>query len=236
MNADDWKDVMGADELKGLAEFLKVLGLDDGQTRGGSSEASRNVQKAAVMKLAGPTKTGLAKTGPAATKPVGRRGERAWLQPEETERVRAELDEIALAFRLCKKGVHRPEGWMRAVRQAIGFPVVELALRMGVAKSQVFRLEESEQQGRIRIDSLRSAAEAMGCELVYALVPREGKFASIAAAQRAEAEAGREREAEGRQLRARKVRRYAARGPAGETLRQECERLGIADAIYGRKR
>jgi predicted DNA-binding mobile mystery protein A len=232
MNTDDWKDVMGADELKELAAFLKLLGREDElpelSLRIG---AEAKLQSAASVEQSKPTTT-----GPAATKPVGKRGQRSWLQPEETQRLRAELDEIGVAFRLCKRGVHRPEGWMRAVRQAVGIPVIELARRMGVAKSQVFRFEESEQQGRIRMDSLRSVAEAMGCELVYALVPREGKFASMIAIRRAEEEASHEREAERRKMRARKPRKSSVVAPRGETLRQECERLGIADAIYGRKR
>ncbi len=160
-------------------------------------------------------------------KPARRRGWRARPLPEETDRLRAELDEIALAFRLCKGKGQRPEGWMRAVRQAIGVPVVELGRRMGVAKGQVLRLEESEQRGHVRISTLRRAAEAMGCELVYALVPSEGKLASMAEAQRAEDEAKREGEVALRRARRRQ-------GPPGETIRQEAERLGIAAEIYGR--
>jgi predicted DNA-binding mobile mystery protein A len=36
----------------------------------------------------------------------------------------------------------------------------------------VTRLEQSEAAGRIRIDTLRGAADALGCDLVYVLVPR----------------------------------------------------------------
>ncbi|MGB6191336.1 MAG: helix-turn-helix domain-containing protein [Terracidiphilus sp.] len=217
------KDRRGADSLIGLAELFKVLGttaarpLEEAgteQTGGGPAEARGNAEKA---------------------RPGRPRGWRARPLPEETDRLRVELDEIALAFRLCKSRGQRPEGWMRAVRQAIGIPVVELARRMGVAKSQVFRLEESEQQGRVRLSNLRRAAEAMGCELVYALVPSEGKLASMAAAQRAEDELKREGEAalrrDARRLRARSSVDVVRRG---ETIRQEAERLGIAAEIYGK--
>jgi predicted DNA-binding mobile mystery protein A len=165
--------------------------------------------------------------------PARRRGRKPGPGSEETTRLRGELDEIGLAFRLCKGGVNRPEGWMRAVRQAIGLPVAELARRMGVAKSQVFRLEESEQEGRVRVATLRRAAEAMGCELVYALVPREGKLASLAATLRAEDAERRERDAAQRSARKKEEWKSAEWAPRRETLRQELERLGIAAEIYG---
>ncbi len=229
MNADDWKDVMGADELKEFAQFLKFLGRE-GEAQALGPRIAEDTKTQSAPSVAPSVDSVPAKTGP-----LGRRGQRSWLLPEETQRLRAELDEIGVAFRLCKRETQRPEGWMRAVRQAVGVPVIELARRMGVAKSQVFRLEESEQQGRVRIDSLQCAAEAMGCELVYALVPRAGKFASMAAIQRAEEEARHEREEERRKMQARKPRKSSV-APRGETLRQECERLGIADEIYGPRR
>jgi predicted DNA-binding mobile mystery protein A len=165
--------------------------------------------------------------------PPRRRGRKSWPGSEETKRLRGELDEIGLAFRLCKGGVNPPEGWMRAVRQAIGLPVADLARRMGVAKSQVFRLEESEQEGRVRVATLRRAAEAMGCELVYALVPREGKLASLAATLRAEDAERREQEAAQRRARKKEEWKSAEWAPRRETIRQEAERLGIAAEIYG---
>jgi predicted DNA-binding mobile mystery protein A len=48
----------------------------------------------------------------------------------------------------------------------------ELAARMGLAQSSVVALEQSEAHDSIRLDSLRRAAEALDCDLVYALVPR----------------------------------------------------------------
>ncbi len=50
--------------------------------------------------------------------------------------------------------------------------VTDLADRMNVAPSTVHRLEVSEQSERIQVDSLRRVADALNCDLVYALVPR----------------------------------------------------------------
>lgn len=47
----------------------------------------------------------------------------------------------------------------------------QLADRMGVSQSTVMDLEASERNGTITIKSLEKAAAALGCKLVYALVP-----------------------------------------------------------------
>jgi predicted DNA-binding mobile mystery protein A len=63
-------------------------------------------------------------------------------------------------------------GWVRAIRDALGMSGRELAGRMGIAQATEAELEASEAQGTIGLGSLRRAAEALDCELVYFLVPR----------------------------------------------------------------
>lgn len=48
----------------------------------------------------------------------------------------------------------------------------QLAARIHVETSRIPEMEKSEVQGGITLKSLRRAAEAMDCELVYALVPK----------------------------------------------------------------
>jgi predicted DNA-binding mobile mystery protein A len=65
-----------------------------------------------------------------------------------------------------------PRGWVRAVREALGMTAAVLAARMGTSAGAVTRLEQSEAADRIQLDTLRRAADALGCDLVYLLVPR----------------------------------------------------------------
>ena len=65
-----------------------------------------------------------------------------------------------------------PRGWIRAVREALGMSAAALAGRLGTTGGAVTRLEQSEAADRIRLDTLRRAADALGCDLVYLLVPR----------------------------------------------------------------
>jgi len=64
-----------------------------------------------------------------------------------------------------------PKGWIRAIRDALGMSGVQLAKRLGIRPQSVDALEASEASGTIQIDSLRRAAQALDCTLVYALVP-----------------------------------------------------------------
>jgi predicted DNA-binding mobile mystery protein A len=65
-----------------------------------------------------------------------------------------------------------PHGWVRSVREALGMSTTALGARLGITGGAVTRLEQSEAADRIRLDTLRRAADALGCDLVYVLVPR----------------------------------------------------------------
>lgn len=72
---------------------------------------------------------------------------------------------------LARKAQRPPRGWIRAIRQALGMTTGQLAQRMGVKQPRVVELEKSESTDAITVRSLQRAAEAMGCRLVYVLVP-----------------------------------------------------------------
>jgi predicted DNA-binding mobile mystery protein A len=114
------------------------------------------------------------------------------LEEARAKKLRRELDEISVAFQLCRWATERPETWLKAVRTAIGLSAPEMARRLGVGKWDIYRMEKSEERASIQIGTLRRAAHAMGCELVYAVVPKVGSIASIAARERVAAETAKE--------------------------------------------
>lgn len=66
----------------------------------------------------------------------------------------------------------RPHGgWIRAIRDALGISSRQLAARMDVAQSRIAALEKAEATGSTTLKSLREAAAALDCELVYAFIP-----------------------------------------------------------------
>ena len=62
-------------------------------------------------------------------------------------------------------------GWIRAIRDAMGMTAAQLGARMGISQPSVVELERNERSGTIRFESLRRAAAALDCTLVYAFVP-----------------------------------------------------------------
>jgi predicted DNA-binding mobile mystery protein A len=62
---------------------------------------------------------------------------------------------------------------MKTIRVGWGMTTQELADRLGVTATAVTKLENSERRGTIGLQTLERAAHALGCNLVYAVVPRK---------------------------------------------------------------
>lgn len=71
---------------------------------------------------------------------------------------------------------HPPTGWLSEIRRALGMTTSDIAGKLGVAQSTVTRLEESEAAGTIALNSLRRYADALDCDVLYAVVPRAGSL------------------------------------------------------------
>jgi predicted DNA-binding mobile mystery protein A len=70
--------------------------------------------------------------------------------------------------------IARPEnGWIRAVRDALGLTTKQYALRLGVSQPRVVALEKGEREETLTLANLRRAAEALNCELVYVFAPKK---------------------------------------------------------------
>lgn len=88
--------------------------------------------------------------------------------------------ERALKPFLTAQGSPRPQkGWIRAIREATGITLREMAKRLGKAPSLALYLEKSEEEYRITLGNLRAAADALGCRLVYAFVPKNGSVQEL---------------------------------------------------------
>lgn len=70
------------------------------------------------------------------------------------------------------KATRPSRGWLRAVRDALGMTSAQYARRLGVSQPRISALEKSEAAETVTLATLRRAAEALDCELIYAIVPR----------------------------------------------------------------
>ena len=90
-----------------------------------------------------------------------------------SELKRHQLDVALNRWRSADLPPRPPSGWVKAIRESFGMTASHIAQRLGVTTSTVTRLETSEADDTVSLATLRRAAEAMGCELQYALVPRQ---------------------------------------------------------------
>ena len=86
-------------------------------------------------------------------------------------RAREVLDERLTALGPATRYATPRLGWVRAIRDALGMTAAQLAARTGVTAPAVRSLEKNEIDGGARLSSLRGAAGAMDCTLVYAFIP-----------------------------------------------------------------
>src|SRR5258708_1197704 len=103
------------------------------------------------------------------------------------------LRQLAVAldtFKKARRTPRPPRGWIRAVREALGISQHQVAKAVRVKQQRLKDFETAEANDRITLRTLRRVAEAMGCELVYAIVPKSGTIAELAE-KRARSEATR---------------------------------------------
>lgn len=81
-------------------------------------------------------------------------------------------------------GLARPsEGWISAMRKALGMSAPELARRMGVTKPAIYQAERKEREGGVTIQHMEKLAAALGGRFVYAIIPEEGRIEDVLKAQ-----------------------------------------------------
>jgi predicted DNA-binding mobile mystery protein A len=75
------------------------------------------------------------------------------------------------------------KGWLSAMREISGITLKELAGKLKTSPQVVAALQKSEAADRITLRKLRAAADALNCELIYALVPKTGSVQDFAEAK-----------------------------------------------------
>ena len=81
-----------------------------------------------------------------------------------------------LSKHLAEIKIHdRPRrGWIYTLRTALHMTTRQLAAKIGIKQQTLSRMEAREIEDSLTLKTLRRVAEALGCRLVYAFVPRNG--------------------------------------------------------------
>lgn len=83
------------------------------------------------------------------------------------------LEHWVRANRLAWAEIRAQASWLRAVRRAQKLKGVELAKRMGVSPARISMMERDEEHGALTLKMMQKAAQALDCEFVYALIPKQ---------------------------------------------------------------
>ena len=93
----------------------------------------------------------------------------------ERQLARRKLDRELRFYRLAGRVKYPAQDVLRAVRQALGIPMREITGVLKMNPSVIFRLERSETRGTITMNAMARVAGAMGCKVVYAIIPSNGE-------------------------------------------------------------
>ena len=96
---------------------------------------------------------------------------------------RAELANAARAFPRMNPDLIPKAGWVREIRDALGISQSQLAARAGISRATVQQMERAEGRRRITLASLDRLAQAMGCQVAFAIVPKSGTLQDVRARQ-----------------------------------------------------
>ena len=88
------------------------------------------------------------------------------------KRAREQLDETLQIFTEMASVARPIRGWIRAIRDALGMNMRQLADRLGVGQSWIVKIEQDELSGALTIKTLEKIADKLDCVFVYGFVPR----------------------------------------------------------------
>ena len=94
-----------------------------------------------------------------------------------SKQYRAIINEAAIAP--LQHVANPKEGWISTVRKALDMSAAQLGRIIGKTRANVSAAERSELDERATFKTLKTLAEAMGCKLVYAIIPHEGSIEDL---------------------------------------------------------
>ena len=84
----------------------------------------------------------------------------------------AQLDRAARRFTIDGRKPAPARGWIRTLREALGMTTAQLGRRLGVSQQSIVGFEKREPGGEITLKQLRRIGDALECDVLYAMVPR----------------------------------------------------------------
>lgn len=85
-----------------------------------------------------------------------------------------QLDQKLQPFAESRKVLVPERGWIHTIRTTFNMTMAQLGNQLNITRQGVKRIEDSEANGTLTLNSLKDVATALDLKLVYALVPKNG--------------------------------------------------------------
>jgi len=90
-----------------------------------------------------------------------------------------QLNKKLLSFAALSRVAVPPNGWVKAIRTALGMSMQQLGNKLSVTKQGILDIEKREKDGPITLKSLRELGTVLDMELVYGFVPKDGSLDAL---------------------------------------------------------
>lgn len=71
----------------------------------------------------------------------------------------------------------RPKlGWLAVIRKSLGMSRAQLAAQLRITRNSIQKIEQSEAANTISLNTLQKAANGLGCDVYYVLLPKDKSF------------------------------------------------------------
>ncbi len=85
-----------------------------------------------------------------------------------------QLDQKLKPFLKTRMVLVPDRGWINTIRTTLNMTMAQIGSKLNITRQGVKRIEESEANGTITLNSLSEVANAMDLKFIYGLVPKEG--------------------------------------------------------------
>lgn len=96
--------------------------------------------------------------------------EKAFYQWKSRDYQLLEMDEAVRSALTVE--IKSPRAWLRGAREALWLSGTDMAEKLQISRSHYLRLEIREKNGKLSLEQIRKIAEAMDCEVIYAIRPK----------------------------------------------------------------
>jgi predicted DNA-binding mobile mystery protein A len=84
-----------------------------------------------------------------------------------------QLDEKLRPFHQAKTIIVPEKGWIHTIRTTLNMTMAQLGNKLNITRQGIKKMEDSEANGTLTLNSLKDVAHALDMQLVYAIVPKQ---------------------------------------------------------------